>query len=84
MSNCQKNTSTCGKRYGDSTCGKNISCNCAGFQYDGSAGNPNLNYYSGVVPGNMQYREPNTYCYNPEKVEVKYRERNSDMFACVV
>ena len=46
MSNCQKNTSTCDKRYGDSTCGKNISCNCAGFHYDGSAGNPNLNYYS--------------------------------------
>ena len=60
MSNCQKNTSTCGKRYGDSTCGKNISCNCAGFQYDGSAGNPNLNYYSGVVPWNKLSKKCST------------------------
>tara|TARA_Y200000002_G_scaffold377774_1_gene383968 strand:+ start:230 stop:484 length:255 start_codon:yes stop_codon:yes gene_type:complete len=84
MSNCQKNLSTCNTRYGKSGCVKNISCNCAGFQYDGSAGDPNLNYYSGVVPGNMQYREPNTYCYCPKTVANRYRKRTSNAFACVV
>ena len=80
LCNCQKNKSACNCN----SCDKHVSCNCAGFQYDGSAGNPKLNYYSGVVPGNMQYREPNTYCYCPKTVVNKYRTRTSDSFACVV
>ena len=65
------------------------SCNCAGFQYNGSAGNPHLNYYVGAVPGNMQSGQVNTYCYNPNLVQSEYRKgqykaRKGNNFACVV
>ena len=58
---------------------KNVFCNCYGFQYNGSEGNPELDYRKGVVPGNMQYNQPNTACYNPQDLSKAYTVLRSEL-----